>query len=233
MTQTTATPATQPQSRTDQHCNPADRVTKSLLGYGVIAGPAYVTVAVAQALTRDGFDLTRHPWSMLSNGDHGWIQIVNFLLTGLMVIAFAVGLRRALDGGVGARWAPRLVAAYGLSLIAAGAFRADPGLGFPIGTPAGPGPISWHGTLHFAAGGIGFSCLAAACFVLARRFAAEGRLRWARFSRVSAGAFLAGFAMVASGSGVPGAVVAFTAAIILIWGWMSVVAVDRYRIVAR
>jgi hypothetical membrane protein len=199
----------------------------------VIAGPVYVTVALAQALTRDGFDLTRHPWSMLSNGAHGWIQITNFFLTGLMVIAFAVGLRRALDGGVGARWAPRLVAAYGLSLIAAGAFRADPGLGFPVGTPAGPGPVSWHGTLHFAAGCIGFSCLAAACFVVARRFAAEGRPSWARFSRVAAGAFLAGFAMVASGSGVPGAVVAFTAAIILIWGWMSVVAVDRYRIVAH
>ncbi len=116
-------------------CEPADRVTKSLLGYGVIAGPFYVVVALAQAVTREGFDLARHQWSLLSNGANGWIQIANFVVTGLMVIAFAVGLRRALEPGRGARWAPRLIGVYGASLIAAGIFRADPALGFPVGAP--------------------------------------------------------------------------------------------------
>jgi hypothetical protein len=32
-------------------CEPADRVTKSLLGYGVIAGPVYIVVALAQPVT--------------------------------------------------------------------------------------------------------------------------------------------------------------------------------------
>ena len=41
---------------------PADeRTTRSLLGYGIIAGPVFVVVSLAQALTRDGFDLARHP----------------------------------------------------------------------------------------------------------------------------------------------------------------------------
>ena len=80
---------------------PADRVTSSLLGYGVIAGPMYVAVSLAQALTREGFDLSRHQWSLLANGGPGWIQIANFVVTGLMVIAFAVGLRRALAPGPG------------------------------------------------------------------------------------------------------------------------------------
>jgi hypothetical membrane protein len=162
----------------ERHCEPADRVTKSLLGYGVIAGPFYVAVALAQALTRQGFDLGRHEWSLLANGAHGWIQIANFVLTGLMVIAFAVGLRRALASGattpVGARWAPRLIAAYGVGLIAAGIFRADPALGFPVGTPETT-PVSWHGMLHFVAAAVGFICLAIACFILARRYAAEHR----------------------------------------------------------
>ena len=131
-------------------CNPADRITKSLLGYGVIAGPFYVVVALAQVFTREGFDAARHQWSLLANGGPGWIQIANFVLTGVMVIAFAVGLRRALAGGAGARWAPRLVGVYGASLIAAGIFRADPALGFPVGTPDGPGEISWHGLLQVA-----------------------------------------------------------------------------------
>jgi hypothetical membrane protein len=226
MTQTDITAATRVE------CTPADRVTKSLLGYGVVAGPFYVIVALAQIVTREGFDPLRHQWSLLANGGPGWIQIANFVLTGLMVIAFAVGLRRALAGGVGAKWAPLLVGVYGVSLIAAGVFRADPALGFPVGTPDGPGEISWHGLLHFASGGVGFTCLAVACFVVARRYATENRKGWAVFSRLTGVVFLAGFAMVASSGGNQAANVAFTAAIILVWGWTTTVAADRYRRVA-
>jgi len=209
-------------------CPPADRVTKSLLGYGVIAGPFFVVVALAQALTRDGFDLARHQWSLLANGGPGWIQITNFVLTGMMVIAFAVGLRRALTPGIGARWAPRLIGVYGAGLIAAGAFRADPALGFPAGTPGGPGQMSWHGLLHFAAGGVGFTCLAIACFVIARRYAAEANRGFAVFSRVTGVVFLASFAMLASSGGLPLANLLFTAAVVLVWAWASIVAVSRY-----
>jgi hypothetical protein len=149
------------------------------------------------------------------------------------VIAFGVGLRRALTPGPGARWAPRLVAVYGASLIAAGIFRADPALGFPVGTPAGPGKVSWHGLLHFAAGGVGFTCVAIACLVIGSRYAAEGARSLAWFSRVTGVVFLAGFAMVASGGGSRVANMLFTAAIILIWVWMTTVALDRYRRVGR
>ena len=81
-------------------CPPlAERITKSLLGYGVIAGPIYVVLVAAQAATRDGFDPTRHAASQLANGDLGWIQIATFLITGAMTIAAAVGVRRALGAG--------------------------------------------------------------------------------------------------------------------------------------
>ena len=75
------------------------RITKSLLGYGVIAGPIYVLAVAAQMATRDGFDPTRHAASQLANGDLGWIQIATFLVTGAMTIAAAVGVRRALGTG--------------------------------------------------------------------------------------------------------------------------------------
>src|SRR5436305_8524018 len=94
-------------------CTPAVRATRSLLGYGVLAGPLYVAVSLGQALTRPGFDLSRHAWSLLENGDLGWVQITNFVVTGLMTIAAAAGIRRAIGPG----WAPRLIAAYGLSLV--------------------------------------------------------------------------------------------------------------------
>ncbi|HYL08943.1 MAG TPA: DUF998 domain-containing protein, partial [Candidatus Udaeobacter sp.] len=96
-------------------CSPAGRVTRSLLGYGVLAGPLYVAVALGQSLTRPGFDITRDDTSLLSNGSLGWIQIANFIVTGLMVVAFAVGVSRAMHGG----WAPRLLAVFGIGMIGA------------------------------------------------------------------------------------------------------------------
>ena len=227
MTQSTTTTSTS--RAAGANCDPASAVTRSLLGYGVIAGPLYVAVALAQALTREGFDLTRHQWSMLANGGPGWIQIANFVITGLMVTAFAIGMRRGMVGGPGARWAPRLIAVYGASLIAAGIFRADPALGFPAGTPDGPGSVSWHGLLHFAAGGVGFTALAAACIVMARRFGAAGSRGWAVFSMVTGVVFLTGFAMIASSVGSPTATLLFTGAVLLVWTWISAVALHLYR----
>src|SRR4051794_40180011 len=172
----------------DPQCSPAARVTRSLLGYGVIAGPFYVTVSLAQALTRDGFQLDKHAWSLLENGSLGWIQITNFILTGLMTVAAVAGLRRAMTAGRGRTWAPLLIAVYGISLVGAGIFTADPAQGFPLGTPEIT-TVSWHGMLHFLTGGIGFLCLIAACLVLGSRFALAGRTGLAWFSRLTGIAF--------------------------------------------
>src|SRR3954453_22999436 len=106
----------------------ATRVTKTLLTCGVLAGPCYVVVSLTQALTREGFALTRHAWSLLTNGELGWIQVANLIVTGLMVLAGAVGLRRALASGKGSPWAPRLLSVYGVSMVGAGIFTADPAL---------------------------------------------------------------------------------------------------------
>ncbi len=211
-----------------EQCDPATAVTRSLLGYGIIAGPLYVVVSLAQALTRDGFDLTRHAWSLLSNGSLGSIQITNFVLCGAMTVAFAIGLGRAMPGQ---RWAPRLIGVYGVSLVAAGIFRADPALGFPIGTPADARDVSWHGLVHLACGAVGFGCLVVACLLLARRFAADGERGWARFTGVTGVVFLAAFVGIASGAGSTATTVGFVAAVILMCGWMSSVATYLYRTV--
>ena len=205
-------------------CSPAGRVTRSLLGYGVIAGPLYVVVSLAQALTRDGFDPGRHAWSLLANGDWGWIQIANFIVTGLMTVAFAVGLRRCLPS----TWAPRLISVYGVSLVAAGIFRADPALGFPLGTPADARDVSWHGALHLACGAVGFLCLVIGCFVLARRLTPG----WATFTRVTGIVFLAAFVGIASGAGSVATTVAFVLAVVLVCTWMSALALHLYRTTA-
>jgi hypothetical protein len=211
-------------------CAPAQRVTRSLLGYGVLAGPFYVTAVLAQALFRNGFDLARDDASLLSNGSLGWIQIANFVITGAMVIAFAAGMARALASGRGAAWAPRLLAAYGAGLIGAGVFIADPMNGFPAGAPAGrPDSVSPHGLLHIAFAAVGFLCLVATCILMARRFASERRTALAVFSGVTGALFLIAFAALASGSSSPAVILSFWIALVTVWTWMGVVAVRLYR----
>lgn len=206
----------------------ADRITKSLLGYGVIAGPVYVVASLTQALLRDGFDLSRHAWSQLALGGPGWIQVVNFVLTGLMTIAASIGLRRALRTGPAAAWSPGLLAVFGLSLIVAGVFRVDPAGGFPADLPQAT-TISGPATVHLLAGAIGFACLAASLLVLARRLSREGSGRLATACRIVAPAFLVGFVGMASGvlgaAGVP----IFVLAVIAVFALLGVVFVHRYR----
>jgi Protein of unknown function (DUF998) len=58
-------------------------VKRKLLACGILAGPLFVAVGLLQALVRDGFDLGRHPLSLLSLGGLGWIQIANFVVTAM------------------------------------------------------------------------------------------------------------------------------------------------------
>src|SRR5437764_15265378 len=89
------------------------RQSRALLICGLIAGPFYIIVGLIQALTRPGFNILRDDLSLLANGDLGWIQITNLVLTGLLVGAFAVGLRRALPAGPGRVWGPIRVGGWG------------------------------------------------------------------------------------------------------------------------
>jgi hypothetical membrane protein len=215
-----------------RHCaDPAVRVTRSLAGYGVIAGPVYVGVSLAQALTRDGFDLGRHAWSQLAIGDWGWIQTANLVATGLMSIAFSVALRRTFAGARGGRAVPVLVGGFGAGVLLAGLFPADPAGGFPVGMPT-PAVPTWHGMLHLLTSGVGFLALAAAMVVMAVRYAAEHRRARATFSVVAAVALVGGFGTIASGSAV--GVAAFTTGIVTALTWLTLLGLDTYfRATAR
>jgi hypothetical protein len=195
--------------------------TRALLACGVVAGPLFVAVALLQALTRQGFDPSRHPLSLLSLGELGWIQIANFVLAGLLSVASAVGLRRVLQPGRGGRWGPLLIGAYGVGLIMGGVFVADAGAGFPSGAPAGaPEQLSWHGMLHAIAPVLAFLSLIVACFVLARRFAGLGQRGWAGYC-VATGVALLGLMAWPDRDTV---LVQLAVAIVLGWAWLSVLA---------
>ena len=196
------------------------RLTKPLLTCGIVAGPLYIILGLIQMAIRPGFDITRHSLSLLANGDLGWIQILNFLITGILLIAGAIGMKRALKSGRGSRWAPRMLGLYGLGLVGASIFSADPALGFPPGTPLENTPISWHGMLHFIVGTIGFIGFIATCFMLARRFNSFQKTGWAWYSLITGILFLVSFVGIASGSKGPVSLF-FAIAVVLGFTWIS------------
>jgi hypothetical protein len=172
-------------------------------------------------LTREGFDMRRHALSVLSNGEFGWVQVANFVVSGALVIAGSVGIRRLLRGQRAGTWGPLLLTIYGIGVVGAGVFRADPANGFPPGVSATAG-ISRSGVLHFVFGGIGFYALIAACFVFARRFASQGRSTWSMYSAITGVLFFVAFAAIASGSTAPSVMLGFYAAVAWIWCWHTV-----------
>jgi O-antigen ligase len=90
------------------------------------------------------------------------------------------------------------------------------------------GDVSWHGLAHYAVAGIGFACLVAACFVFAAWFARNGLSSWAWFSRITGVVFAASFMALSSGSGGATAILVFTAAVVLVWTWLTAVSVKLY-----
>jgi Protein of unknown function (DUF998) len=81
------------------------------------------------------------PWpSGLALGPWGWLQVVNFILFGVALMDFAVGLHRGVAARVrGSVIGPVLLVVAAVALVLA-AFKTDPSL-------AG-GPQSWHGLVH-------------------------------------------------------------------------------------
>jgi hypothetical protein len=182
--------------------------------------------ATAQILAREGFDVRVHAVSLLANGDWGWVQVANFILAGVLVIAGAIGLRRRMRGDRGGTWGPVLLWGFGLGLVGSGIFVADPGAGFPPGAVEPAGGMTREGLLHFAFGGLAFYSLIAACLVWAARYRGMGRPGAAAWSALTGGWFFLAFAMIASGTITPGTMLALYLAVLLGWIWHAVVTLE-------
>ena len=176
-------------------------MTKALLACGAIAGPLFVLVFLGAGSSRADYDPLRHPVSSLALGDSGWVQTANFVVAGLLTLAFAVGLRRAFRPPRGSTWGPLLVGAWAIGLLGAGIFPTDPVSGYPPGTPDRLYGYSWQGALHDLFSLPAFVALAAAFFVFGRRFATRGERGWAIYSIVTGIVFVVAFVLSSAGFG--------------------------------
>ena len=210
-------------------------MAKGLLVCGAIAGPLFTGAWLVEGATRAKYNPLRHPISSLAIGDGGWTQASTFLVTGLLMLAFAFGLRRVLQARGGATWRSLLIGAVGIGLLGAGLFVTDPLNGYPPGTPDMPLSPSVQGTLHVLFSIPVFLGLPAACFVFARLFARWGEHKWAIYSVVTGIAFVVMFVVTSAGfaqvEGLVNHAGLFQRITLTIgWAWVTLLAVHTLNI---
>lgn len=210
-------PVPVPANASHPHTAGAADALRAFLMLGILAGPLYLLVGIAQGLLRPGFSFARHPLSLLSNGDFGWIQTVNFAVTGLAVVATALAVARiAGHPGRPTAWA---LGAFGAGVALAAVFPADPMDGFPPGTPLGP-PTSFStpGLLHFVISAVAFTCFGASALLASRVLARRGERGMSRVSLTCGLVMLLGFF---GGFAFPSPVAGIWISVATGWGWLS------------
>jgi hypothetical protein len=156
------------------------------------------------------------------------VQTANFALSGIMVVAAAVGFARVLRPW--SRAAAWILACYGVAVLAAAVFPADPVDGFPPGTPDGfPTSISTPGLLHFVFGATGFLALAVSCVVVGLALRRRGDARMARFSLL-AGLVVAGGFFGPMFLPITGGIAGIWVAVIVGWAWLAATSMHLYRV---
>lgn len=205
--------------------------TTTLLRCGMVAGPLFVAAFLVEGATRADYHPLRHPVSSLQlGGTVGATQIANFLVAGLLTLAFALGVRPALRaGGRDSIWGPLLIGAVGIGLIGSGIFIIDPVSGYPPGTPA-ISDYTWHGALHDLFSVPTFVGWPVACLVFARRFAGWGQRGWAIYSAASGVLFAVMFVLTSQAFSQATGLVEIggllqRATVVIGWTWLALLAV--------
>lgn len=140
-----------------------------LLAWAGIVGPVLFTAAymAQEAFRRGEYSPLAEPVSALEAGPHGWLQQVNFVVFGLLTVAFAVGLHRGVRPTRAGVAGPALLVVSGVGLLLAAALplRQD-----AAGVTYDPGG-------HVVAGVLFFVASAAGLIVISRRLARDPRWR--------------------------------------------------------
>jgi hypothetical protein len=193
---------------------------------GIVAGPVFlVTVVILTTLRYDylrslGWTILEDhnvPWpSGLALGEHGWAQMLNFAVTGLLVLVFVRALRHELPDRRSGRVASALMTVMAVAMITSAA---------PTDHDFTASPSTWHGWTH----GISFLvivlCTVVTPLVTAR--ALRGEPRWRPLAAVSVAVSL----ICALSLFVPSQV-GFFVFLITLFGWISALAVRYSRLTA-
>jgi hypothetical protein len=214
------------------------KIIRPLLACGAIGPLFFIVMFLIEGATRADYNPLKQPVSSLSIGSLGWMQSLNFIISGLLLLAFAVGLRPALRASGGSLWAPLLIAIVAIGLIGAGFFTTDPLNGYPPGSPLVPTVRTTPGKLHDLFSLPVFTALPAVCFVFTYRFAKAKRPAWAIYSALSAVGMFVAFVLAGMGfQQYPGyadvAGVYQRLSLLIGFGWIALLAANTLRAQSR
>jgi hypothetical membrane protein len=185
-----------------------------LLWCGVVAGPLFIAVFLVNDQIRNDYDPVRDFVSEAAIGPGGWLQIANFLVTGALVVAFAVAARRAVSP-----WTGLMLAVFGAGLMLAGIFVSDPS---PHTSRTG------HGIVHdLVSVVVFFLSLPVAAFVAARWRPSTG---WKWYCRAVGAAVPVLFVLAGAMESTTGVFQRLSIAVG--WIWVSALAVRALRLTA-
>jgi hypothetical protein len=211
--------------------------TKVLLACGTIGPPLFILAFLIEGATRSDYNPLRHPVSSLSIGEFGWIQAANFIITGMLFLFFAIGLRRVLQSSIGEFWGALLIGLVGIGLIGAGIFTTDPLFGYPTNKALVLAQYSFHGHLHDLFSILVFFCLPAACLVFRRRLIATGERGWAAYSAFTGIAMFVTFVLAGMGFKQFSTLVNLAGvfqrlSIAIGWSWITLIAIHLMKTTA-
>jgi hypothetical membrane protein len=155
-----------------------------LSAWAGILGPILFTAGflVQEAFRAGEYSPLAEPVSALEAGPNGWIQQLNFVVFGLLTVAFAAGLHRGVRPTPAGVAGPALLAISGLGLLLAAAFplRED-----AAGVTYDPGGHVVAGIMFFLSSAVGL-------IVLSRRTAQDPR--WSGIATYTLAAGITAFA---------------------------------------
>jgi hypothetical protein len=118
--------------------------------------------------------------SALSLGPRGWVQILNFVVFGLLLFAFA----RGIEAGERSRVGPALLAIVAFGNLVIGLFVMD-----PVSTPRNMTTI--HGLVHHVMSRVVLFLMPVSCFAFVRRFRQDPEGQFLAWSTLAAGTIVA------------------------------------------
>lgn len=141
---------------------------------GVIGPTLFVTVFTIEGFLRPGYNPLSTYVSALSLGPRGWTQIVNFIVSGTLLLVFACGAAIKFKKEKTSQAGPVQLAIIAIGILLSGPFVMD-----PIGTPTAQASV--HGLVHGILGGIVFLLMPISSMVFYRRLRTEPN--WQSFSK--------------------------------------------------
>jgi hypothetical membrane protein len=112
-------PALEPSGLGNSFLSP---LTLGLVSCGGIGALLFTVTYLLEGSTRPGYDAWQQAIAALSLGPGGWVQQVNFVVYGVLLLLSAVGWYRVLMPGRGAIWFPVFQGISGLCLMGVGVF---------------------------------------------------------------------------------------------------------------